>query len=258
MPGSVQSIERAAAVLRLLATDPAGLGVSELAAALGLAKTTVHGIVRTLCQVGFAEQDPASGRYVVGAGLRHLAPARLDVHELRSRTVNWADSLAAHTGESVRVGTLAGEAVVVVHHVFRPDDTEQVLEVGWELPVHATAMGKVLLAWSGSRSRTPADLTTYTRRTITDPGRLATHLAGVRRQGWATNVEEHTYGTAGLAAPVRGPDGSVVAAIGVTGEVERICRPDGVPRQVLLRQVVATARAVSRELADAAREAAPR
>src|SRR5918912_592967 len=145
MPGRIQSIERAAAILRLL-SGRRRLGVGELAGELGLPKGTVHGILRTLQVVGFVEQDADSGKYQLGAALLHMGSSYLDGNELRARALNWSDSLAARSGESVRIGTLHEGQVLVVHHVFRPDDSRQALEVGALLPAHATALGKVLLA----------------------------------------------------------------------------------------------------------------
>ena len=146
MPGTVQAVERAAAMLRLLAVRGTPLGVSELAAALGLAKTTAHGILRTLFEVDFVSQEPGSGRYVLGETLRNLGAGAVDVNELRSRSMNWADTLASRSGETVHLASSGEDGVVVIHHVFRPDDSAQRLETGAVLPAHATALGKVLLA----------------------------------------------------------------------------------------------------------------
>ena len=150
MPGPIQSIERAAAILRLLADGSRRLGVSEIADSLGLARGTAHGILRTLQGVGFVEQDDETGKYQLGARLLHLGTSYLDVNELRSRAINWADALAARSGEAVRLGTLLEGKVLVVHHVFRPDDTLQTLDVGALLPLHASALGKVLLAYDAN------------------------------------------------------------------------------------------------------------
>lgn len=113
MPGSVQSIERAAAVLRLLAGGTGRLGCVEVANSLGLAKGTAHGILRTLQEVGFAEQDRPTGKYLLGAGLLALTVPRLDPNELRSLALNWMDSLAARSGETVRLGVLDRGSVLV-------------------------------------------------------------------------------------------------------------------------------------------------
>ena len=135
MPGTVQSIERAAAILRTLAGGPGRLGLTEIARTLDLAKGTTHGILRTLQLVGFVEQDRVSGQYQLGGALLHLGTSYLDINELRSRSINWADPLAARSGEAVRIGTVLEGRVLVVHHVFRPDDTFQTLDVGALLPL---------------------------------------------------------------------------------------------------------------------------
>ena len=119
----MQSIERAAAILGLLAGGSRQLGLADIAGSLGLAKGTAHGILRTLEHVGFVEQDEASRKYQLGATLLHLSRSHLDVNELRSHAINWADPLAARTGEAVRLGTLSEGRVLIVHKVYRPDDT---------------------------------------------------------------------------------------------------------------------------------------
>jgi len=146
MPRPIQSIQRAAQVMHLLSGRARRLSLVELSAQMGLPKGTVFGILRTLQQVGFVEKDPDSAKYQLGAALLHLGSTYLDGNELRSRALNWADSLAARSNETVRIGTLHDGRVLVVHHVFRPDDSYQVLQVGSLLPLHATALGKALLA----------------------------------------------------------------------------------------------------------------
>jgi DNA-binding IclR family transcriptional regulator len=185
MPGPVQSIERAAAILRLLAGSSGRLGVGEIAQSLGLARGTAHGILRTLERVGFVEQDQATGKYQLGAALLHLGTSYLDVNELRSRAINWADALAARSGEAVRIGTLLDGQVLVVHHVFRPDDTLQAMDVGSLLPLHATALGKALLAHDANAAACvrDAELESYTRRTVNDHRQLARALTRVRAGG---------------------------------------------------------------------------
>lgn len=249
VPGPVQSIERAAAILRLLARGSGRLGVSEIAGSLGLARGTAHGILRTLHGVGFVEQDQETGKYRLGAALLHLGTSYLDVNELRSRAINWADALAARSGEAVRIGTPLDGKVLVVHHVFRPDDTLQTLDVGALLPAHATALGKVLLAYdTGAVAARTGELEPFTRRTKTVPRDLAKALAEVRDMGWAAEMEEMTVGEAGVAAPIRGQGGLVVGAMGVSGAVERICGPGGRPNPTLVTYVRDAARAVSRDL----------
>ncbi|MDX3075319.1 IclR family transcriptional regulator [Streptomyces sp. NPDC088354] len=253
MAGPLQSIERAAAILRLLAGGSRRLGLGEVAASLGLAKGTAHGILRTLQHVDFVEQDPSTGKYQLGAALLHLGSSYLDVNDLRSRSINWADALAARSGETVRLGTPLEGQVLIVHHVFRPDDSLQTLDVGALLPLHASALGKVLLAFGASHvdAAVAAGLEAYTRHTLTDPEELGRALAEVREQGWGAEVQEMSMGEAGVAAPIRGHGGLVVGAIGVAGPVERICDSKGRPQPAMVTLLREAARAISRDLGAA-------
>jgi DNA-binding IclR family transcriptional regulator len=245
VPGPIQSIERAAAILRLLARGSGRLGVGEIAESLELAKGTAHGILRTLQGVGFVEQDRDTGKYQLGAALLHLGTSYLDVNELRSRAINWADALASRSGEAVRIGAPLEGRVLVVHHVFRPDDTLQTLDVGTLLPLHATALGKVLLAYDTTLAASPE---AYTRRTLVTQTAIKRACAKVREAGWAVENGEMISGEAGIAAPIRGHGGIVVGAIGVSGAADRVCEPDGSPSPKLLGHVRDAARAVSRDL----------
>jgi DNA-binding IclR family transcriptional regulator len=246
VPGTVQSIERAAAILRMLAGGPGKVGLAEIARSLDLAKGTVHGILRTLQGVGFVEQDRVSGHYQLGAALLHLGTSYLDINELRSRSINWADPLAARSGEAVRIGTVLEGRVLVVHHVFRPDDTFQTLDIGTLLPLHATALGKVLLAYRAAL--VPGERERFTHRTVTEARELAADLTRVREAGWAADIEEFTVGEAAVAAPIRGYGGLVVGAIGISGLVERLCDSHYRPHPRLVGYVRDAARAVSRDL----------
>ena len=252
MPGPIQSIERAAAVLRLLARGSGHHGLAEISASLGLPKGTAHGILRTLQRVEFVEQDQASGRYRLGAALLHLGTSYLDANELRSRSINWSDTLAARSGQEVRIGMHHDGAVLVVHHVFRPDDTMQTLGIGAMLPLHATALGKVLLAYDADLSGTVRrrELTSLTRRTIVKPAALERVLAEVRASGWASEAEECMPGEASIAAPIRVPGGLVVGAIGISGAVDRICDSASRPKPALVGHVSFAAEAVTRALGN--------
>lgn len=250
MPARVQSVERAAAILQILAVEAQPTPLSHLAGALGLAKGTTHGLVQTLKDVGFVDQDPDSGLYAIGAGLLHLGAPALDHNELRSWALNWADALAARSRLAVLVGALEGDHVVVVHHVFRPGAGTQTSLTGTVHPLHASALGKVILAHDprAMRVATAAELESHTYRTVTEWSVLQRQLADIRDLGWAAEVEEESPGAASLAAPIRDRSGYVVAAIGVVGSPDALCDTRLRPRQAVATQVTTAARSVSREL----------
>ncbi|WP_327357306.1 IclR family transcriptional regulator [Streptomyces sp. NBC_01304] len=249
MAKNIQSLERAAAMLRLLAGGERRLGLSDIASSLGLAKGTAHGILRTLQHEGFVEQDEASGRYQLGAELLRLGNSYLDVHELRARALVWTDDLARSSGESVYLGVLHQQGVLIVHHVFRPDDSRQVLEVGAMHPLHSTALGKVISAFDPVAHSEGMDTERkdFTPRTVTALGDFEDVLDLTRARGWGSDVEETWDGVASVAAPIHDRRRMPVGAVGITGAVERVCK-DGELRSDLVAAVRDCARAVSRDL----------
>src|ERR1700756_5916372 len=113
----IQSVERAAAILAALGSGTPRLGVTEIAERVGLAKPTVHGLLRTLEAHDLVAQDPETGKYSLGPGVLQLGNAYLDGSELRVRSPRWAESLAPQAGEAGWVGTLSRSRVIVLPHV---------------------------------------------------------------------------------------------------------------------------------------------
>jgi DNA-binding IclR family transcriptional regulator len=245
---TIQSVDRAAMILKALASGPRRLGVSELADRLGLARPTVHGLLQTLQAHGFVEQDRDSEKYQLGAGLLQLGNTYLDLNELRGRSIVHAERLATRTGAAVRVGVMHGATVVVVHHVFKPDSAFQVLEVGAELPVHASALGKAILAYSPPEvldDLTAEPLPKLTGRTHSAKG-LREELKAVLERGVARERDEAVVGESSVAAPIFDDAGHAIGAIGVVGETDELM-PRG-PARGVAGAVTEAARNVSREL----------
>jgi DNA-binding IclR family transcriptional regulator len=246
--GGIQSIDRAARILKTLASGPRRLGVTELAQRLDLAAPTVHGLLQTLQVHGFVEQDRDSGKYQLGAGLLQLGNSYLDLNELRARALVNAERLSTRADAAVRVGVRHGATVIVVHHVFRPDATLQILEVGAQMPVHASALGKAILAFAPEA--VVADLTVeplpkLTARTLTASG-LRAEFASIRERGVARERDEAVLGEASIAGPIFDHTGHAVGAIGVVGDTDRII--PRAPAKGLVAAVTEAARGVSREL----------
>ena len=191
-------------------------------------------------------QESDTGRYRLGPATLRLGNVYLDTLELRTRVAPWAEDLARRTGCAVRTGVLLLADVVVVHHEPRPDGTRQMPEVGIEIPAHASALGKALLAFTpdaeGALLVDRAGRRSMTGETVTEPAALRAQLAAVRQTGLAEEVEEAVLGECGVAAVLGGADGEVVGAVGlvvpvtewpVTGVLRRRTAgrgPGGVPR----------------------------
>jgi DNA-binding IclR family transcriptional regulator len=243
---AVQSVARAIEILRALSGAGRGLGVTEIAERVGVAKPTAHALLRTLEAGGLVSQDHETGRYGLGSALLEFGNSYLEGHELRARSVVWADSLANRAGEAVWVAVLSGDHVLVLHHAFRPEGAIQVLEVGAALPWHTCALGKAIVAHlSDTGDLLSEPLAPLTGSTIVDPAVLKEQLAAARAAGYATEDGEAAIGDAGIAAPVFDRDG-VIGAIGLVGPVERLLA-DGV-RETHAVDVREIARMLSREL----------
>src|SRR5262252_10518835 len=201
----IQSVQRAAQILGVLGSGTPRLGVTEIADRLGLAKPTVHGLLRTLEAHELVAQDPDTGKYSLGPGVLQLGNAYLDGSELRARSLRWAESLAQRAGEAVWVATLSGSRVIVLHHEFRPDNTVQILEVGAAIPWHACALGHAIVAHlpDAANARVMAgDLAPLTGRTKTSRATLSRALAQVHKNGYAIKDQKTNVGNANVAAPI--------------------------------------------------------
>lgn len=147
------------------------------------------------------------------------------------------------------MGVLHQQGVLIMHHVFRPDDSRQVLEVGAMQPLHSTALGKVLSAFDpvAHTEAVDGERTAFTPRTVTTGDGFEELLDLARARGWASDMEETWDGVASVAAPIFDRRRMPVGAVGVTGAVERVCK-DGEVRSELVAAVRDCARSVSRDL----------
>ena len=147
------------------------------------------------------------------------------------------------------MATLSGTRVIVLHHVFRPDNTVQILEVGAAIPWHACAFGHAIVAFLAPAETArlmAAERAPLTGRTRTDREALTRALGHVRSHGFAVENQEATVGDAGIAAPVVNRIGAVAGSIGVVGPVMRLLARGA--RGELTRAVTEAARALSRDM----------
>lgn len=211
---------RALALLDALAERPEGAGVNELARSIEVNASTASRLLATLELRGLVEREPG-GPYRLGMKLLALADgvlARLDVREaarprlraLAAATGETATLSVAGTGEAITVDFIAGEASVV-----------SLARIGRPSVAHATAAGKVVLAYAGVPLPDPP-LTRYTPRTIVEPQRLADEVSAVRERGWAEAVGEREADLNALAAPVVGHGGELAAVLGLQGPAARL------------------------------------
>ena len=215
----VASVQRAIAILGELAGARTELGTNEIARRTGINVSTISRILATLVSGGLVEHVAATGRYRLGLGVVRLANAVHERLDIRSLAQPHLAELASRTKETATVSVPGEHEAITLDFVQSPLSVRSVAEVGRTSAAHATAVGKVFLAYGGTL---PAEgLISYTERTIVDPAVLEVELARARERGWAEAVGEREEDLNAVAAPVLSPAGKLVAILGVQGPAVR-------------------------------------
>ena len=217
--GPVQSVDRAVTILEVIART--GLaGVTDIAAELGVHKSTASRIVSTLETRGLVEQDQHRGKYRLGLGILRLAgatTARLDIVQ-EARPI--AKLLAERTGETINIAVLSDGAALYLDQVSSSASVQSHNWVGQRIPLHATSNGKVLLSGlseDGIRTVLESKLPPYTPHTVTSIPRLLTEIAEVVAAGHSIVIDELEVGLTAVSAPIRNSHGDVIASISASG-----------------------------------------
>lgn len=215
----VAAVQRAVAVLDSLADGTPELGTNEIARRTGINASTVSRLLATLAEAGLVEHDAESGRYRLGLRLLHLGNAVLARLDLREIARPHLTDLARVTGESVTLSAPGEHEAVTVDFVQSTASIQSVARVGRPSVAHATAVGKVYLAFGGQLP--DGELERFTDRTITDRDALAAEAASTVDRGWAQVAGEREDDLNAIAAPVLGNHGTLVAILGVQGPSSR-------------------------------------
>jgi len=221
-----QSVERALALLSAFEDGQAELGVTELARVVGVHKSTASRMAATLERAGFLSR--AGDRYRLGVEVIRLGAVALRSFDVVTTMAPAMEKLSQLTGETVNLAVADGPDVLNVAEV--PSTYILSSSSGWtgrRTRPHATANGKVLLAWGVLP--TPRTLERYTARTLTTRRELRRELDAVRAAGYAVAVGELEEGLVAVAAPVFDGAGRCVAALSLSGPEFRM-RPDGLDR----------------------------
>lgn len=248
----VRSVDRAIQLLEILADSAGELGVSELGRRLNVHKATASRLLSTLARHGLVEQNPFTSRYRLGVSLVHLAAASSSRMDIVRQVRPVLEDLSERAKEAAGLAVLERGSVIYVDEVAAPWSVG-VSWVGRRAPFHCTSSGQVFLAWSRDRLLERAlrkPLEGFTPATITDPDALRAELDLVRKRGYAKSVEEIEEGLVAVAAPIHQADGTVVAAMSLSGPAFRL-RPQDVPRTGAM--VAEAAEAASRRLGHTAR-----
>ena len=227
----IQSVRRAASLLRAFGSGAPELGVSELGRRLNLHKSTVSRLLATLESEGLLERAPGSEKYRLGPEIARLAGRADHFGDVREVARPFLVELAETTRETANLAVLDGDEANNVDQVSGPHLVRIGNWVGRRTPLHCVANGKALLAFlpkTELERLTAGPLAAFTPHTITRPATLRAGLALVRKQGFATALGEIEEGLNAIAAPIWDADGAVVAAISVSGPAYRVT-PERVP-----------------------------
>lgn len=243
MTEKVQSVASALAVLECFRTDEE-LGVSDIARRLGVAKSTAHRLLSTLVTHGLIEQNPRTGKYLLGMHLYELGQLAMSRNHLRSVALPTLAELRRRSGLTVQLAVPDGADVIYTERLETTLGVSLMRKSGHRLPAHTTSSGKAIAAFNpafaalrrrlGFPARTPA--------TITTAEEFDRVLQQTRKQHGAISYDEATVGVSSCAAPLHGPSGEAIAAVSLVGPTEAFRQQGG----HYLQLVVAAGASLSR------------
>jgi DNA-binding IclR family transcriptional regulator len=221
----IQSVRRAAALLKVFDNGPTELGVSELSRKTRLHKSTASRLLATMEREGLLERVPGTEKYRLGFMLVRLAGQVTHFGDMRATARPVLVALAEATRETVHLAVIDGDEVINIEQISGPHLVRDTNWVGRRTPLHCVANGKALLAFRAPAEierQLAAPLARFTERTISDPDRLRAELAAVRERGYAQALGEVEEGLNAIAAPIRDGSGQVVAAVSISGPSYRV------------------------------------
>ncbi|HET6410878.1 MAG TPA: IclR family transcriptional regulator C-terminal domain-containing protein [Anaeromyxobacter sp.] len=214
-PPLVSAVARAFSVLERISREPS-LSLEKLSRDVHLAKATAYRLLNTLRTLGYVRRDEQD-RWAMTLKLFNTGSRALDHLDLYAAARPVAEELAEHLGETVHMGVLEGDAAVYILKIESKHTIRMFSRVGRRIPLHCTAIGKVLLAFAPPAERAATlramRLASHTPRTLTARVAVEADLDKVRRQGFALDDEEHEHGIRCIGAPVFGHTGEVLAAL---------------------------------------------
>jgi IclR family KDG regulon transcriptional repressor len=238
--GGIQSLERAFAILEQVARHRDGITLAELRKSVGLHTSTTFHLVKTMVQLGYANQASETKKYKIGSKIFSLAAGALDESELANRVTPVLELLTERTGESSHFAIRSGDDIVIIARTSGTGMFQTIDRAGAVRPPNATALGKVLLA-----AMSPAQIERYlekrefarfTPKTIVEREALLTELEQVRRDGIGFDDGEFDAEVRCVAVPVHDFLGRVTGAIGISGPMWRLSLQSLHEKSKLVRQ----------------------
>lgn len=203
-------------------------GVTEVAQALGVHKSTASRLLAAMEARRYVSRNGTTGKYSLGMRLVELSKVKLEQLDLRTHARPFLEELVRATGETAHLAILDQGEVVYIDKVDTPQTLMMRSRIGYRISPHCTALGKAILAFlppdAADALIRGRDLARFTPNTITDPPTIREHLHRVRAQGFAIDDEEHEEGIRCAAAAIVDYAGRVAGAISVSGPTFRVSR----------------------------------
>lgn len=241
-----QSTQMAFLVIEVMAGIGRPVGLAELSREIGVSKVRVFRFLRTLLQMGYVLQDPETDQYRLSFKLYHLGQALADQIDLLRDARPVMAELSARTKFTVSLSQIEPGGMRILEMVRSKQPVEIVTRPGALLAFHASAQGKVALAF-GAAELEPGPLTAWTTETATDPAEVTAQLAAIRARGWADAPNEILPGVSAVSAPVFDMTNRMVATLTIAGPAYTIQSP---PRPELVDELLAAARNLSVQLGN--------
>ena len=247
--GQSQSLTRGLILLERLAESSHGASLTDLAQQVGLAPSTTHRLLNTLEQLEFVRQDPALGRWHIGVKTFSIGNAFLDQRDMIGQSRPFLHQLMERTGETVNLAVRDGYDAVFVAQVECREMMRMIVKLGGRAPLHASGVGKALLATLSDAEITAflhkRGLPRFTDNTLDTPADLRRALAEIQKNGYAVDNEEHAVGLCCVAATIHDENAGTLAAVSISGPKARVTEQR---IQELGVQVAQTATAITRLL----------
>lgn len=213
------AVDYALQIIEFIANSSIPVGISEISRETGINKNAVSRVLNSLANHGWVYSANENAKYqltlkpfrITGKALTHITMHNIALPYLRE--------VWEKTGDSSYVGILNDNYVLYIQHIDSVHDLKIAGRIGGMYELHCAAAGKVLLAYSGSefqRAYCKERLIKKTDRTIIDPVKMLEHLGQIRKQGFATDLEEYSYGILCVAAPIFNCSGEIEGAIGIS------------------------------------------
>ena len=226
--GTVRSVTQVLGTLDYLETCKDGAGVTEVAGALGVHKSTASRLLAAMRSEGYVTRSDLTGKYFLGIRVVELGKAKLDQFDIRIHARPYMEELSRRTEETIHLAILEQDKLVYIDKV----DTTHILvmrsSIGYRISPHCTALGKAILSVLSENNRDSLieriHFYRFTSNTITDPAMLKAHLQDVKIQGFAFDDEEHEEGIRCAAAPIRNHNREVIGAISISAPMTRMSK----------------------------------